>query len=83
MTKETSIKLFETKKVRTIWDEENEKWWFSVVERHCGLVSVRHCGLDPQSPEQEGMLKQVQHDRHDGHYTYGGYCANYNKTKAA
>ena len=26
------IKLFEEKKVRTIWDEENEKWWFSVVD---------------------------------------------------
>ena len=22
----------------------------------------RHCGLDPQSPEKKGMLKQVQHD---------------------
>jgi hypothetical protein len=32
MTKETSIKLFEEKKVRTIWDEETEKWWFSVVD---------------------------------------------------
>jgi len=26
------IKLFEEKQVRTIWDEENEKWWFSVVD---------------------------------------------------
>jgi prophage antirepressor-like protein len=32
MTKETNIKLFEEKKVRTIWDEETEKWWFSVVD---------------------------------------------------
>jgi prophage antirepressor-like protein len=32
MTKETSIILFEEKKVRTIWDEETEKWWFSVVD---------------------------------------------------
>ena len=22
------IKLFEEKQVRTIWDKENEKWWF-------------------------------------------------------
>lgn len=26
------IKLFEQKQVRTVWDEENEKWWFSVVD---------------------------------------------------
>jgi len=26
------IKLFEEKQVRTIWDEEKEKWWFSVVD---------------------------------------------------
>jgi len=26
------IKLFEEKQVRTVWDEENEKWWFSVVD---------------------------------------------------
>ena len=32
MTKETSIKLFEEKNVRSVWDEENEKWWFSVVD---------------------------------------------------
>ena len=32
MTKETSIKLFEEKKVRTIWDEEKEEWYFSVVD---------------------------------------------------
>jgi len=32
MTQETSIKLFETKKVRTHWDEQNEKWYFSVID---------------------------------------------------
>ncbi|MCL2434798.1 MAG: Bro-N domain-containing protein [Lentimicrobiaceae bacterium] len=32
MRKETSIKLFEEKKVRTIWDEEKEEWYFSVVD---------------------------------------------------
>ena len=26
------IKLFEEKQVRTVWDEEAEKWWFSVVD---------------------------------------------------
>lgn len=32
MTKETAIKLFEQQQVRTHWDEENEKWYFSVVD---------------------------------------------------
>jgi len=32
MTKETSIKLFEEKKVRTLWNEEQEEWYFSVVD---------------------------------------------------
>ena len=28
----TQIKIFEEKKVRTIWDAENEEWYFSVVD---------------------------------------------------
>ena len=32
MTKKESIKLFEEKKVRTVWDEEQEKWYFSIVD---------------------------------------------------
>lgn len=27
-----SIKLFEEKKVRTLWDEEQEKWYVSIVD---------------------------------------------------
>jgi len=26
------IKLFEEKQVRAVWDEEAEKWWFSIVD---------------------------------------------------
>jgi len=32
MSKETAIKLFESKKVRTAWNDENEKWYFSIVD---------------------------------------------------
>jgi len=32
MTKETSIKLFENKKVRSVWDSEQEKWYISIVD---------------------------------------------------
>ena len=32
MTKKQAIQLFEERKVRTIWDDENEKWYFSIVD---------------------------------------------------
>ncbi|HRN42475.1 MAG TPA: hypothetical protein PK649_10455 [Vicingus sp.] len=32
MTKQTAIKLFEDKKVRTSWDEQEEKWYFSIID---------------------------------------------------
>jgi hypothetical protein len=32
MAKEANIKLFEEKKVRTLWNEEQEEWYFSVVD---------------------------------------------------
>ena len=32
MTKETAIKLFEEKKVRSQWDADQEKWYFSVID---------------------------------------------------
>lgn len=32
MAENTQIKLFEDKKVRTIWDKEAEEWYFSVVD---------------------------------------------------
>jgi hypothetical protein len=32
MTQETAIKLFENKKVRSLWDSEQEKWYVSVVD---------------------------------------------------
>ena len=32
MTKDTAIKLFEQKQVRAIWDEDKEKWFFSIID---------------------------------------------------
>ncbi len=32
MTKETAIKLFEQKQIRSLWSEEEEKWYFSIVD---------------------------------------------------
>ena len=32
MSQKEQIQLFETKKVRTVWDDEKEEWFFSVVD---------------------------------------------------
>ncbi len=32
MTKQNAIKVFEEKKVRTVWDSNTEEWYFSVVD---------------------------------------------------
>ncbi len=32
MEKQTAIKLFEQKQVRSIWNDEEEKWYFSIVD---------------------------------------------------
>jgi hypothetical protein len=32
MGQSTNIKLFEDKNIRTLWDDENEKWYFSIVD---------------------------------------------------
>lgn len=32
MTKQQALKLFEERGVRTVWDDEQEKWYFSIVD---------------------------------------------------
>ena len=32
MTKKEAIKVFEEKKVRTVWDDQTEEWYFSIVD---------------------------------------------------
>ena len=32
MDKETAIRLFQDQKVRVLWDDEKEKWYFSIVD---------------------------------------------------
>ena len=38
MTQKHKIQLFEEKKVRTVWDDEQEKWYFSIVDV-CGVLA--------------------------------------------
>lgn len=32
MNKETAIKIFEQKKIHSQWDDDHEKWYFSIVD---------------------------------------------------
>ena len=32
MKKQTEIKVFEDKQVRSVWDEEQEKWQISIID---------------------------------------------------
>ncbi len=44
MTKKEALKLFEDRKVRTIWDDQEEKWYFSIVD----VVSILTDSTDPK-----------------------------------
>lgn len=45
MTQKQTIQLFEQRKVRTVWDDESEKWYFSVVD----VVGVLTDSPDPNN----------------------------------
>ncbi len=52
MLQETSIKIFESRQVRTAWNEENEEWYFSIVD----VIEVLTESIDP--PAYWRKLKQ-------------------------
>ena len=43
MTRHNQIQIFEEKKVRTVWDDAEEKWYFSIVD----VVAVLTDSVDP------------------------------------
>lgn len=43
MTKKDTIKIFEDNTIRTIWDNDNEKWYISIVD----VISVLTQSIDP------------------------------------
>ena len=45
MKKETAIKLFEEKQVRSVWDAEQEKWYISIVD----VIAVLTESVDPNA----------------------------------
>ena len=55
MTKKETLQLFERKNVRTVWDDEEEKWYFSIVD----VVAVLTDGVDYQTARKYwNKLKQ-------------------------
>jgi len=45
MTKKQAIQLFQERKVRTVWDDQEEKWYFSIVD----VVEVLTDSTNPQT----------------------------------
>ena len=41
MTQKHQIQLFEEKRVRTVWDDQEEKWYFSIVDVCCVLTESK------------------------------------------
>lgn len=57
MNKENAINLFQEKKVRVQWDDENEKWYFSIVD----VIAVLSESINPQAywrKLKERLLKE-------------------------
>ena len=45
MKQENAIQLFENKKVRTVWDTDQEKWFISIID----VIEVLTESIDPNA----------------------------------
>ena len=52
MAKKEALQLFEQKKVRTVWDDQEEKWYFSIVDV---------CDVLTDSPNPRNYWKVLKH----------------------
>ena len=55
MTKKQALQLFEQRKVRTVWDDEQEKWYFSIVDV-CGILTDQ-----PDNDHARNYWKVLKH----------------------
>jgi len=89
MTKKINIKLFESKKVRSIWDTEQEKWYISIVDVVGVLTespnprkywSVLKTRLKQEGSELTTNCNQLKLQSSDGNFIkprslmFGGIC---------
>ena len=77
MTKHQSLQLFDEKKVRTLWDAEQEKWYFSIVDTIAVLTdspnarkywSVLKTRLKKEGSELTTNCSQLKMESSDGKY---------------
>ena len=77
MTKHQALQLFEDKKVRTLWDAEQEKWYFSIVDTIAVLTdspnarkywSVLKTRLKKEGSELTTNCSQLKMESSDGKY---------------
>ena len=52
MSKKEALKIFEDRNVRVVWDDEEEKWYFSIVDV---------CGVLTDSPNPRNYWKVLKH----------------------
>lgn len=55
MTNKADIKLFEEKQVRTVWNDEEEQWYFSIVDV-CGILTDQ-----PDTEHARNYWKVLKH----------------------
>ena len=51
MTQKHQIQLFEERRVRTVWDDQEEKWYFSIVDV---------CGVLTESKESQAYWRKLK-----------------------
>lgn len=77
MTKQNAIKVFEEKKVRTVWDSDKEEWYFSIVDVIAVLTdspnprkywSVLKTRLKKEGSELTTNCSQLKMQASDGKY---------------
>ena len=42
-----SIRFFNDREVRAVWDEEHNKWWFSIVDIVAAITTTSCIGYGP------------------------------------
>ena len=55
MTKKEALQLFEEKKIRSVWDDKEEKWYFSIVDV-CAVLTEQ-----PDTEHARNYWKVLKH----------------------
>lgn len=55
MTKKEALQLFEEKKIRSVWDDKEEKWYFSIVDV-CAVLTEQ-----PDAEHARNYWKVLKH----------------------